>query len=81
MQQQQQESSSATPVSSHLPDIISGDFDSALPDLLKLYAAKGVRIMPTPDQDETDFTKALRVLADLLKERKTSVFIYPLVFT
>lgn len=56
-----------------LPDVISGDFDSILPNLLKLYAAKGVSIVPTPDQDETDFTKALRVLADLLKKQQSGV--------
>ncbi|KAG0729432.1 thiamine pyrophosphokinase 1 [Chionoecetes opilio] len=86
MQQQQVEqeqvdsSTSASIVTSNgchgpcpLPDVISGDFDSVWPDLLKLYAAKGVRIVPTPDQDETDFTKALRVLVSLLKEQQTGV--------
>ncbi|XP_050734250.1 thiamin pyrophosphokinase 1-like isoform X2 [Eriocheir sinensis] len=71
---QQQESTTASPlVSCPLPDVISGDFDSALPDLLKIYATKGVRIVPTPDQDETDFTKALWVLTGLLEEQQTAV--------
>lgn len=68
-----QQESTTPPASCPLPDVISGDFDSAHPALLKAYAAKGVRVVPTPDQDETDFTKALRVLAGLLEERQTSV--------
>lgn len=79
---QHPESTTPSPlVSCPLPDVISGDFDSALPDLLKIYATKGVRIVPTPDQDETDFTKALRVLAGLVEEQQTAVFIYSLLLT
>ena len=79
-QQKHQESRASQTVSSTasqnpcpLPDVISGDFDSIQTDLLKIYAAKGVTIVPTPDQDETDFTKALRVLDTLLKKHQTSV--------
>ena len=45
-----------------LPHIISGDFDSVHPCLLKHYGGLGVRIIPTPNQDETDFTKAVKEL-------------------
>lgn len=72
-QQQGSTTAASSPASCPLPDVISGDFDSAHPVLLQIYASKGVRIVPTPDQDETDFTKALRVLAGLLEERKTAV--------
>lgn len=51
------------------PEIISGDFDSIEPEVLKHYRqASGpnndrISIVETPDQDDTDFTKAIRVLA------------------
>ncbi|RMX42416.1 hypothetical protein pdam_00004894 [Pocillopora damicornis] len=46
----------------YLPDYISGDFDSVDPDILNFYKGKGVEIIPTPDQNETDLTKCLRIL-------------------
>lgn len=58
---------------SSLPDLISGDFDSIHPELLKLYESLSVTIVPTPDQNETDFTKAVRVLARYVKERGIKV--------
>ncbi|XP_045614084.2 thiamine pyrophosphokinase 1 [Procambarus clarkii] len=56
-----------------LPDIITGDFDSAQPELLKLYSSLGVNIVPTPSQDETDFTKAVRVLEKFIEERNFEI--------
>lgn len=46
----------------YLPDYISGDFDSVDPDILNFYKGKGVEVIPTPDQNETDLTKCLRIL-------------------
>ncbi|XP_029207962.2 thiamin pyrophosphokinase 1-like isoform X2 [Acropora millepora] len=46
----------------YLPDYISGDFDSICPDVMNFYKAKGVQVIPTPDQNETDLTKCLRIL-------------------
>ncbi|KAK8391386.1 hypothetical protein O3P69_017170 [Scylla paramamosain] len=69
----QQQGATACHCPCPLPDVISGDFDSIQPDLLKLYSAEGVTIVPTPDQDETDFTKAVRVAAGLIRERQTSM--------
>ncbi|KAK0050651.1 thiamine pyrophosphokinase 1-like isoform X2 [Biomphalaria pfeifferi] len=48
----------------YLPSIITGDFDSADPDLLEYYKNHKVPVVATPDQDETDFTKCLRIVVD-----------------
>ena len=42
-----------------VPDVVSGDFDSVREDVLEYYRGRGSKIVCTPDQDETDFTKAL----------------------
>ncbi|XP_064118432.1 thiamin pyrophosphokinase 1-like isoform X2 [Macrobrachium nipponense] len=52
-----------------LPHIISGDFDSVHPDLLTHYKELDVNIIPTPNQEETDFTKAVRELAKYITAR------------
>ncbi|KAK9503888.1 hypothetical protein O3M35_010354 [Rhynocoris fuscipes] len=44
------------------PDIISGDFDSISPELLKKCEEHGVYVEKTPDQDYTDFEKAIWVI-------------------
>nr|ATU82997.1 secreted hypothetical protein [Pristhesancus plagipennis] len=44
------------------PDIISGDFDSISPELLKTCEENGVYVEKTPDQDYTDFEKAIWVI-------------------
>ncbi len=46
------------------PDIISGDFDSVLKEKLEYYKNKGTKIIETPDQDATDFTKAVQLVFD-----------------
>lgn len=46
----------------YIPDYISGDFDSINPDVMNFYRAKGVEVISTPDQNETDLTKCLRIL-------------------
>merc|ERR1712088_465998 len=42
-----------------VPDLITGDFDSADLDHVEHFRALGARVVATPDQDHTDFTKAL----------------------
>ncbi|KAE9544685.1 hypothetical protein AGLY_000227 [Aphis glycines] len=42
------------------PDLITGDLDSANPAVVEQFVSMGSTIIPTPNQDETDFTKALK---------------------
>lgn len=47
------------------PDRITGDFDSINTDLLDHFKGlQEVEIIETPDQDATDFTKAMNLLAE-----------------
>lgn len=46
------------------PDIISGDFDSIPLVLLDVAKKNGCEIVRTPDQNYTDFRKALQILND-----------------
>ena len=41
---------------------MTGDFDSVAGAVLERCRAAGARVVPTPDQDSTDFTKAVDVL-------------------
>ncbi|CAG7731504.1 unnamed protein product [Allacma fusca] len=46
-----------------LPHIVSGDFDSIKPEILTYVEnLEDVKVVRTPDQDETDFTKAFQIL-------------------
>ncbi|KAK8776406.1 hypothetical protein V5799_030248 [Amblyomma americanum] len=47
-----------------IPDYITGDFDSVSKETLEYYKSKGTKVVHTPDQDHTDFTKALAVLGE-----------------
>lgn len=42
------------------PDLITGDLDSANPAVVEQFVTMGSKIIHTPNQDETDFTKALK---------------------
>lgn len=44
------------------PDIVSGDFDSIREDVMLCVEKLGCRIVKTPDQNETDFTKAVKLV-------------------
>lgn len=63
----------------YLPHIISGDFDSILPAVKCFYKDVGVKIIETPSQDDTDFTKALRIFSNTLKESNICVSIYCII--
>ncbi|XP_055698891.1 thiamin pyrophosphokinase 1 [Phlebotomus papatasi] len=51
------------------PDMITGDFDSVKPDTLSHFESLNCEVIRTQDQNETDFTKALRQLAPRLSLR------------
>ncbi|XP_067012988.2 thiamine pyrophosphokinase 1 isoform X2 [Anabrus simplex] len=53
-----------------LPDMIIGDMDSATVEVLNYYQERDVNIIRTPDQNETDFTKALRKTASYARNRQ-----------
>jgi thiamine pyrophosphokinase len=55
------------------PDFISGDFDSVNPSVLEAYKNRGTEIKPTPDQDATDFTKAVQLVMEHLKQKPGSL--------
>ncbi len=51
-------------LSSFLPDLIAGDWDSIRPDVAAAFAAAGVATAPDPDdQDSTDLFKCLAAVA------------------
>lgn len=50
-----------------VPDLITGDLDSANMENVEYFRKLGARVVPTPDQDHTDFTKALMELGSLHK--------------
>ncbi|XP_064644183.1 thiamin pyrophosphokinase 1-like [Lineus longissimus] len=60
-------------IDEYLPDFISGDFDSANPKLLELYREKGCQVTKTPCQDQTDFTKGLKMMLEKIKEKNLKV--------
>lgn len=46
------------------PNFISGDFDSIRCNVLDYFKQRNVKIVHTPDQNYTDFTKCLNILKD-----------------
>ncbi|CDS40725.1 thiamin pyrophosphokinase 1 [Echinococcus multilocularis] len=50
---------------SHTPNFVSGDFDSIRPEVKSFYEKqKTTKVIETPDQDASDFTKAIAVLLE-----------------
>lgn len=56
------------------PDIICGDFDSIQPGLIDHYRKRGVQVVETPDQDDTDFGKAVTIALDARKSSSRYAF-------
>lgn len=54
-----------------IPDLITGDLDSADPNIVEQFVAKGSKIVHTPNQDETDFTKALKEVKEYSSSKYT----------
>lgn len=57
------------------PDVITGDMDSLSKDVLNFFTSrKGeIKVVVTPDQDHTDFYKALNELSVYCLERNVEV--------
>ncbi|XP_008544427.1 thiamin pyrophosphokinase 1 [Microplitis demolitor] len=53
----------------YAPDLITGDFDSILPDHINKLKNVGVEIITTMDQNHTDFTKSLMQLSTKCKHK------------
>lgn len=47
----------------YIPDLITGDMDSCSPVMIEKLKAIGSTVVETPDQDHTDYTKALLQVA------------------
>lgn len=56
-----------------LPDLITGDFDSITDEMMKKYTNQSCEVVHTPDQDYTDFTKALLELNKYCDRHKVEV--------
>lgn len=52
-----------------IPNVISGDFDSVKANVLEFYRKNDTILVHTPDQNKTDFFKALEVLVSTTKVR------------
>lgn len=57
----------------YLPDLITGDFDSIDANLLEFYKNKGCTVIHTPDQDYTDFTKALQIVLQAASKKNLKI--------
>ncbi|XP_075146233.1 thiamine pyrophosphokinase 1 [Haematobia irritans] len=53
-----------------LPDFITGDFDSITADTSDYFNKMNVKRIHTPDQNHTDFSKAVDIIKPLLKNKK-----------
>ncbi len=75
-QQQQQLAKSSKESSGELltdPHLLTGDMDSVRAEVLTNYKQNSItEVIETPDQDETDFTKAIQVLARRLSTTTTT---------
>lgn len=56
-----------------IPDLVSGDFDSVEPQSLSYFRCHGSKIVHTPDQNETDFTKSIRLVNEEVCTRDIKV--------
>uniref|UniRef100_A0A3Q0KE41 Thiamine diphosphokinase n=1 Tax=Schistosoma mansoni TaxID=6183 RepID=A0A3Q0KE41_SCHMA len=58
----------------YFPHFLTGDFDSIQLGVLEFYrSVKNVSVIETPDQEETDFTKCVRIIISSIKENNKKV--------
>ena len=57
----------------YVPDLITGDMDSCLPYIVEKFKSIGSTVIKTPDQDNTDCTKALLEVAHYAKTHNINV--------
>lgn len=59
-----------------IPDVICGDLDSARKDVLDYYQSKGSEVVRLPDQDNTDFSKAVQYLVNNKLGKNSTIVTY-----
>ncbi|THD21658.1 thiamine pyrophosphokinase 1 [Fasciola hepatica] len=58
----------------YLPNFVTGDFDSITPETLAFYQSQeSVSVIHTPDENETDFTKCLRIVNTFIEEKQVQL--------
>lgn len=64
------------------PDMITGDMDSLSKDVLHYFTSKDdeIKVVVTPNQDETDFFKALTELSSYCLDKSIRVSVYNIYF-
>ncbi|KAF7995542.1 hypothetical protein HCN44_006649 [Aphidius gifuensis] len=62
-----------TPKTNLIPQLIVGDLDSVSPNVLDKYEKLGVKIIKTPNQNLTDYSKALMEISAECKKRNTLI--------
>lgn len=59
----------------YIPDLITGDMDSCSPTVIEKLGSIGSTVVETPNQNHTDFTKALLQVAHYAKMRNINVIL------
>jgi thiamine pyrophosphokinase len=57
------------------PEIVCGDFDSCAPESMDYAKQLGCKIVHTPDQNETDFTKAVKLVISSAEDSFNSIYV------
>lgn len=68
-------------INNPIPDLVTGDFDSAEPRCLNFYRMHGAKVIHTPDEDETDFNKCVRQVCTELAGREMKVIFLSIYFS
>lgn len=55
-----------------VPDLVVGDFDSITSETRQYFTNGKTKFLHTPDQNATDFTKAVDVVHDILATKEVS---------